>query len=173
MVHLGFVPKFLQPADPVSRLEASCGGCRARALGAARDIWQRLGHNLSYALYIGSVARYVGDALRPVVALPRELEAGDEEDAGLFWSSWMRGRVERVGGCFPFVGAKGVWVWMSERPQDPCGRCTAAGVDPCDCWHWGVDCPGRGVGAPWWAPERYGKPKGQGPGAEVPWRRTK
>ena len=31
VVHFVFVPTFLQPADPISRLEASCGGSRARA----------------------------------------------------------------------------------------------------------------------------------------------
>ena len=147
VVHFVFVPTFLQPADPVSRLEASCRGCRARALGAARDIWRRLGDNLSYALYIGSVARYVGGALGQVMALPRELEGGGYEDSGLFGSAWVSGRVGRVGGFIWFVGAKGVWVWMPERPPGPCGRCTAAGGDPGDCWRWGVDCPRRGVGA--------------------------
>ena len=147
VVHFVFVPTFLQPADPVSRLEASCGGCRARALGAARDIWWRFGENLSYALYIGSVARYVGNAMGQVMALPRDLEGGGDEDSGLFGSAWVSGRVERVGGFIRFVGAKGVWVWMPERPPDPCGSCTTAGVDPGDCWHWGVDCPRRGVGA--------------------------
>ena len=145
VVHFVFVATFLQPADPVSRLEALCGGCRARALEAARGIWQRLGDNLSYALCIGSVARYVGDALGPLVALPGELEGGAEEDVGLFGSSWVSGRVERVGGFIRFLGAKGVWVWMPERPQDPCGKYAAAGVDPSDCWHWGVDCPRRGL----------------------------
>ena len=106
-----------------------------------------LGDNLSYALYIGSVARYVGDALGHVVTLPRELEGGGEEDTGLLGSSWVSRRMERVGVFIPFVGAKGVWVWMRERPQDPCGRCTAAGVDPGACWHSGVDCPRRKVGA--------------------------
>ena len=147
VVHFVFVPTFLQPADPVSRLEASYGGCRARALGAARHIWRKLGNNLSYALYIGSVARYVGSALLKVRALPRELAGWGGEDSGLFGSAWVSGRVERVGGFIRFVGAKGVWLWMPERPPDPCGRCTAAGVDPGDCWHWGVDCPRRGVGA--------------------------
>ena len=147
VVHFLFVPTFLQPADPVSRFEASCGGCRARALRAPRDIWPRLGDNLSYALYIGSVARYVGSVLGKVMALPRELEGGGGEDLGLFGSAWVSGRVERVGGFIRFVGAKGLWVWLPERPPDPCGRCTAAGVDPWDCWHWGVDCPQRGVRA--------------------------
>ena len=74
VVHFVFVPTFLQPADPISRLEASCGGCRARAFEAARGIWLQLGDNLSYALYIGSVAWYVGHALGPIVPLPDELE---------------------------------------------------------------------------------------------------
>ena len=147
VVHFVFVPTFLQPADPVSRLEASCGGCRGRALGAARDIWRRLADNLSYALYIGSVARYVRSALGRVMGLPRELEGGGDGDSGLFGSAWVSGRVERVGGFIRFVGAKGVQVWMPERPPDPCGRCIAAGADPGDCWHWGVDCVKRGVGA--------------------------
>ena len=147
MVHFVFVPTFMQPADPISRLEASCGGCRAWALEAARGIRQRLGDNLSYALYIGSVARYVGDALGLMVALPGELEGGGEGDVGLFGSSWVLGRVKGVGGCIRFEGAKGVWVWMLERPQDPCGRCVAVEVDPGACWHWRVDCPRRGLGA--------------------------
>ena len=81
VVHFVFVPTFLQPAEAVSRSEASCGGCRARAPEAARGIWQRLGDNLSYALYFGFVARLLGDALGPVVALQRELEGGGDEDA--------------------------------------------------------------------------------------------
>ena len=147
VVHFVFVPTFLQPAGPISRLEASCGGFRARALEAARGIWRRLGDNLSYALYITSVARYVGDALGSVVALPSALEGGGEGDVGLFGSSWVSGQAERVGGFIRFVGAKGVWVWMPEQPRDPCGRCVGAGVDSGDCWHWRVDCPRRGLGA--------------------------
>ena len=64
---------------------------------SASHIVVELGDNLSYALYIGSVARYVGDALGPVVALPDEFEGGAEGDVGLFGSSWVSGRVERVG----------------------------------------------------------------------------
>ena len=167
VVHFVFVPTFLQPADPVSRLEASCGGCRASALGAARAIWRNLGDNLSYALYIGSVARYVGSALGQLRPLPRELEGGEGEDSGLFGSTWVSGRVERVGGFVRFVGSKGVWVWLPESPPDPCGRCTAAGVDPGDCWHWGADCPRRGVWA-WGGHWALQAAEGQGPGAELP-----
>ena len=167
VVHFVVVPTFLQPADPVSRLEASCGGSRASALGAARAIWRNLGDNLSYALYIGSVARYVGSALGQMRPLPRELEAAEGEDSGLFGSAWVSGRVERVGGFVWFVGSKGVWVWLPERPPEPCVRCTAAGVGPGFCWHWGVDCPRRGVGV-WDEPRALRAAKGQGPGAELP-----
>ena len=38
VVQFVFVATFLQPADPVSRLEASCGGCRAHAFETARGI---------------------------------------------------------------------------------------------------------------------------------------
>ena len=91
VVHFVFVPTFLQPADPISRLEASCGGSRARAFEAARGIWQQLGDNLSYALYIGSVARYVGDALGPIVSLPGELDGGGRGVMGMGDSLAPRG----------------------------------------------------------------------------------
>ena len=50
VVQFVFVPTFLQPADPISRLEASCGGCRARAREAARGMWRRLGPQ--FVLYL-------------------------------------------------------------------------------------------------------------------------
>ena len=95
------------------------------------------------------------------------LSAGEGEDSGLFGSAWVSGRVERVGGFVRFVGSKRVWVWLPERPPDPCGRCTAAGVDPGDCWHWGVDCPRRGVRV-WDGHRALQAAEGQGPGAELP-----
>ena len=106
VVHFVFVPTFLQPADLVSRLEASCGGCRTRAFEIARGIWRQLGDNVSYALYIGSVARYVGDALGPVVPLPGEFE-GRGWDCGVAWyivGIWTGG----VGGwIYSFRGVYG------------------------------------------------------------------
>ena len=55
MAHFIFVPSFLQPTDLVSRLEAMCEGSRLMASEAAGEICRRLGTNVSYALYIGSV----------------------------------------------------------------------------------------------------------------------
>ena len=104
VVHFVFVPTFLQPADPVSRLEASCGGCRAKALGVARDIWRKLGDNLSYALYIGFVARYVGSALGKVMALPRELAGGGGRGLGTFWVSVGVGTCGKGGGVYSVRG---------------------------------------------------------------------
>ena len=53
VVHFIFAPSFLEPMDPMSRLEALCGGSKFTALEAARVIWWRLGDILSYAVYIG------------------------------------------------------------------------------------------------------------------------
>ena len=48
-------------------------------------MWRRLGDNVSCALYIGSVARFVGGDLGPVVPLPRELQ-GVGMGLGIVWS---------------------------------------------------------------------------------------
>ena len=40
-----------------------------------------------------------------------------------------------------FVGFRGLWVWVPERPPEPCRRCVAAGASLENCWHWFVDCP--------------------------------
>ena len=45
-----------------------------------------------------------------------------------------------------FVGSNGVWVWVPERPLEPCGRCVVAGIGLEDCWHWFVDSPRRRLG---------------------------
>ena len=103
-----------QWVHPISRLEAFCGGCKARAFEATRGIQRQLGDNMCHALYIGSMAQYVGEALGPVVPLPGELEGGGDGDVGLFGSSWVSGRVEREGGFIRLVGSKGDWVWMPE-----------------------------------------------------------
>ena len=58
-----------------------------------------------------------------------------------FRDEW-RGRMGFIG----FIGAKGVWVWVPERPQELCGRCMVAGADLDACWHWFVDCPRRRLG---------------------------
>ena len=39
VVHFVFVPTFLQPVDPISGLEVSCGGCIARALEPTHGIF--------------------------------------------------------------------------------------------------------------------------------------
>ena len=85
------------------------------------------GDNVFCALYIGSVARYVGGNLGPAVPLPRELEGVGDGAVGPFGRSWVSGQVEREGGFMRFVGAKGVWVWVPERSPEPCGRCVLAG----------------------------------------------
>ena len=100
VVYFVFVPSSLQPADPVSRLEELCGGSRSQALEAARVIWRRLGDNMSCALYIGSVAWYVGGDLGRVVPLPRELEGGGAGALGLFGRLRVLGKWRgRVGLC--------------------------------------------------------------------------
>ena len=70
VVHFNLVPNFWQPTDPISRLEVLCGGSRSMELEAAREIWRRFGSSVSYALYIGSAARFVGEGLGPVIPLP-------------------------------------------------------------------------------------------------------
>ena len=168
-----FVPIFLQPADPVSTLQASCGRCRARALRAAHDIWQRLGDNLSYALYIGSAARYVGDALGPVVALPSELEGGDEEGAGLFGSSWVSGCVERVGGIYsnpwgPRENGCGCQSDPRTRVEDVRRRGSTLVIVGIGGWTARTQSGNIVIG-----PRAVRGTEGHRPGAEVPWRRTK
>ena len=144
VVHFVFVPSPLQPADPVSRLEGVCGGSRAAALERARDIWGRLGGDLSYALYIGSVARYIRRDWVPVT--PLLLPEGGGQ--GLMGRRWLVGFVKVVGGFMRFVSSKGVWVWVPEEPPEPCFRCVAAQVPQGRAMHWFADCPRRRVGFP-------------------------
>ena len=45
-----------------------------------------------------------------------------------------------------FVGSKGLWVWVPERPLEPCTLCVAVGENFENSWHWFVDCPRYKVG---------------------------
>ena len=97
VVHFVFVPSLLQPADPVSRLEAMCGGSRSFAIEAAQGIWERLGDDLSYARYIGCVVRYVGGGLGPVIPSLRENLERVDGSRRLVGGSWVMGDVVGVG----------------------------------------------------------------------------
>ena len=103
VVRFVFLPSFLHPADRVSRLEALCEGSRSMALEAAREIWRRLANNILYALYIGLVARYVGEGLGAVIPVPHEVDGATGGPLGLMGRSWISGQVE--GGFMRFVGA--------------------------------------------------------------------